>query len=87
MIFVAAACSNGERVAPATDAAVVPQVVGKAVPDAIADVQAAGLRPELDKGRALDACDTGTVAAQDEASGSSLVRGSTVVLTVTGCPT
>jgi beta-lactam-binding protein with PASTA domain len=96
-IFVVAACSNGERTAPLAEPAVVPAVTGTAVADAVRAVQSAGLRAELEASPAAPAttlpapvpfgtCDTGTVAAQDPVEGTRLVRGSTVVLRVTGCP-
>ena len=84
-------CATSERAAPVAEPAVVPSLSGVPVADAVDALQAAGLRVELETVAAtpaplpLDACATGAVARQDTAPGSELVRGSTVVLSVTGC--
>lgn len=90
--LVVAGCANEERTTPTTEPAVVPSLVGLAAERAVDDVQAAGLRPELEVAAAtpspigLGECPAGRVASQDAAAGTRLVRGSPVVLTVASCP-
>jgi beta-lactam-binding protein with PASTA domain len=85
------ACGEHERTTPVSTAALVPSLVGSPVDEAVRAVESAGLRAELVVGAtprpvlATD-CPEGRVVAQDSAAGEELVRGSTVALTLTGCP-
>ena len=75
-------CDEQERTTPVTSAAVVPAVVGTPFGAAVRALESAGLHVEATP----LVCPSGTVTAQDTPAGEQLVRGSTVTLTLTGCP-
>lgn len=91
-LLLVAGCANAERTAPVTEPAVVPSLAGAPVSGAVDALQAAGLQAALEAAGPtpsplpLTACADGSVLAQDTPPGTSLVRGSQVVLTVTACP-
>jgi beta-lactam-binding protein with PASTA domain len=86
-----AGCASIERTTPPTSAAVVPDVVGVAVEQAVRDLETAGLRAQLvdEASVAVDlaSCARGVVLRQGDPPGEELVRGTAVDLTVTSCLT
>ncbi|MDQ1688014.1 MAG: hypothetical protein QOK42_989 [Frankiaceae bacterium] len=88
MVVITSGCSNGERETTQSSLAIVPPAVGLSVDAAVRGLAAAGLRPELHGSAGLvdpSICPSAMVTSQGDPAGTSLVRGSAVVLVAPGC--